>query len=80
MYKLLPGAEQGPALVFEAARYAPGDAAGSPGEFSFVRIASLRSGDEHFELGVFSFAPLEQQGCEAKFHHIRLGEKDQTGA
>lgn len=70
--KLLPGAGQGPALVFEAAP--PGDA---KAPWSQVRIASLRSGDRPWHMGFFAISPLEAAGSSARFHHVRLGPKEE---
>ena len=75
IHKLNPGPEQGPCFVFEAAPYKPGDTADSPAPWSFVRIASLRSGSEPWKMGLFCFAPVEQAGCRAHFHHFQLGPK-----
>ena len=74
LHKESPGTEQGPALVVEAAPFHPGDDADSPGDFAFIRIASLRSA-KPWKMGVFCFAPMEQQGCEATFHYMKLGPK-----
>ena len=75
VHKVLPGEAQGPAVVFEAAPYAEGDTASTPAEWSFVRIASLRSGDKPWRMGPMSFAPVSA-GCTTTFHHIRLGPKE----
>ena len=73
--KLLPGVEQGPSLVFEACTYQAGDCAASPGDWFQVRIASLRSGRKPWRMGVFAICPVANNGCEARFHHIHIGEK-----
>lgn len=75
VHKVFPGPEQGPCLVFEAAPYEAGDTAESnPEAFSFVRIGSLRSGANAWEMGPMCFAPIEA-GCSTRFHYISLGEK-----
>ena len=82
--KVRPGPDQGPALVMEAAPYTAGDTGASathgpaPGDWFQVRIASLRSGTQPWEMGPFCFAPVEQKGCSATFHYFRLGAKIAT--
>lgn len=84
VHKLLPGSEQGPAVVVEIAQQ--GDAAGCGGEppakmaklseqWVFIRIASLRSGDKPWRVGPFAASPIEQKGGKAVFHSVRLGPK-----
>lgn len=73
--KLLPGADQGPAMVMEAATYNEGDTVDSPGDWFQVRISSLRSGDKPWKIGFFSIAPIAQEGSSARFHHMTLGDK-----
>ena len=70
-----PGAAQGAALVMEACAYYEGDAAASAGDWVQVRIASLRSGDAPWRMGVFAICPVANEGCSARFHHVALGEK-----
>ena len=63
-------------MVFEAAPYKEGDSADTPAEWSFVRIASLRSDDKPWGMGLFSFAPVEQKGCICRFHHFLIGPRE----
>jgi regulation of enolase protein 1 (concanavalin A-like superfamily) len=72
---LLPGTEQGPCLVMEACAYKEGDGAESSGEWFQVRIASLRSGNKPWSMGVFAICPVANKGCRARFHHLELGAK-----
>ena len=78
LHRELPGPEQGPAVVVEAAPWHPGDTAATPAEFAFVRIASFRSEDKPWKMGVFCFAPTEQKGCESTFHYFHIGSKMKT--
>mmetsp|Transcript_15255 Transcript_15255/g.46229 ORF Transcript_15255/g.46229 Transcript_15255/m.46229 type:complete len:265 (+) Transcript_15255:26-820(+) len=72
LHKLLPGPEQGPAVVVEAASFDDS----SDDEWHLVRIASLRPPPNvPWRLGVFAAAPVAQLGCRATFHSIRLGPK-----
>mmetsp|Transcript_6020 Transcript_6020/g.14092 ORF Transcript_6020/g.14092 Transcript_6020/m.14092 type:complete len:160 (+) Transcript_6020:575-1054(+) len=73
--KLLPGVEQGPALVMEACTYNEGDGAEAEGEWVQVRIASLRSGTKPWRMGVFAICPVANRGCTVHFHHMSLGPK-----
>ncbi|CAK0850048.1 unnamed protein product [Prorocentrum cordatum] len=74
--KLLPGAAQGPCLVMEACPCpGVGDSAASPGDWCQVRIASLRAGGSPWRMGLFAICPVENAGCEARFHHVALGAK-----
>lgn len=76
VHKIQPGPAQGHCLVFEAAPYAAGDEADStPEHFRMVRIASLRSGDAPWEMGPLCLCPVEQKGCAAVYHYVRLGGK-----
>lgn len=68
LHKLLPGPNQGPALVYEV-HDAEKDV------WSFVRIASLRSGEKPWHMGPFAASPLEQKGGHATFHSLRIGPK-----
>jgi hypothetical protein len=43
VHRVLPGPDQGPALVFEAAPMSPGDTVDSPADWSMVRCASCAS-------------------------------------
>ncbi|CAJ1448903.1 unnamed protein product, partial [Effrenium voratum] len=70
VHKELPGPEQGHAMVMEAAPFREGE----EGDFTFIRIASLRS-SKPWKMGLFCFAPVEQKGCEATFHYFKLGPK-----
>ena len=73
--KLLPGKEQGPSLVMEAAALT-GDPASTEGANWFqVRIASLRSGDAPWRMGLFSISPIAQQGSCVRFYHLKIGAK-----
>lgn len=64
--KMLPGPEQGPCIVFEASEFDKDD-------WTQVRIASLRSGDKDWQIGVFSISPIEAKGGSVIFHDISLG-------
>jgi len=75
--KLRPGNGQGPALVFEAAPWVDGAAPEADAAWSQVRIASLRSGDRPWRMGVFAISPIEAAGASARFHHVRLGPKEE---
>ena len=72
--KLMPGSAQGPALVFEAA---PWDETATADTASWVqiRIASLRSDQQPWRMGIFAISPIEAAGASARFHHISLGPK-----
>ena len=72
--KLLPGNAQGPALVFEAAPWTEG---GVAADWFQVRIASLRSGERPWRMGLFAISPIEAAGSSARFHHVRLGPKEE---
>ena len=74
--KLLPGSEQGPALVFEAAPW-DADTADADAHWFQVRIASLRSGARPWHMGFFAISPIEAAGSSVRFHHLRLGPKEQ---
>ena len=71
--KLLPGLEQGPSLVMEASPFRKGDTAESAGEWFQVRIASLRSRDKPWKMGVFAICPVVNRGASVQFHHIQFG-------
>ena len=73
--KLSPGEAQGPALVFEAAPWVDGASAESPAPWAQIRIASLRSGDKPWHMGLFAISPIEAKGCSVSFHHVHLGPK-----
>eukprot|EP00927_Polykrikos_kofoidii_P068265 TRINITY_DN63621_c0_g1_i1.p1 TRINITY_DN63621_c0_g1~~TRINITY_DN63621_c0_g1_i1.p1 ORF type:complete len:236 (-),score=41.22 TRINITY_DN63621_c0_g1_i1:97-804(-) len=75
--KLLPGSEQGPALVFEAAPWAEGATAETSAPWFQVRIASLRSADRPWRMGFFAISPIEAAGSSVRFHHVQLGPKVQ---
>lgn len=68
VHKLLPGPEQGPAMIMEVA-------SADADDWSFVRIASLRSGDKAWKMGPFAACPMEQRGGRAEFRSVRLGPK-----
>ena len=72
--KLRPGSAQGPALVFEAAPWVDG---GGDAAWSQVRIASLRSGDRPWRMGVFAISPIEAAGASARFYRVQLGPKEE---
>ncbi|CAE7246924.1 REE1 [Symbiodinium sp. CCMP2592] len=76
LHRELPGPDQGPAVVVEAAPWHPGDTAATPAEFAFVRIASFRSEDKPWKMGVFCFAPTEQKGTWALL--LVCGERNKT--
>mmetsp|Transcript_42219 Transcript_42219/g.105156 ORF Transcript_42219/g.105156 Transcript_42219/m.105156 type:complete len:234 (+) Transcript_42219:40-741(+) len=73
--KLLPGEAQGPTLVFEAAPYSD-NLPGTHAEWFQVRIASLRSGNQPWQMGFFASSPIRAAGCSATFHHMHLGPKE----
>ena len=73
--KLLPGSAQGPALVFEAAPWVEGATATSAAPWVQIRIASLRSGEQPWRMGLFAISPTEAQGSSSRFHHVVLGPK-----
>ena len=73
--KLQPGSEQGPALVMEAAPWADGATAESAAPWVQIRIASLRSGQQPWRMGIFAISPIEAAGASVRFHHIQLGAK-----
>ena len=75
--KLWPGDEQGPAMVFEAAPWVMGATAESTAKWVQIRIASLRSGTQPWQIGIFAISPVEAAGASARFHHILLGPKQQ---
>lgn len=72
--KLVPGAQQGGCLVFEAAPYVASQEP-STAAWAQVRIASLRTGGRAWRMGVYGQSPVKQSGCSALFHHISLGSK-----
>jgi len=73
--KLAPGDAQGPALLVEASPYEEGADADAPGDWQFVRIASLRSGDRPWRMGAYAASPVAQKGCTAIFHYMRIGAR-----
>mmetsp|Transcript_11678 Transcript_11678/g.38620 ORF Transcript_11678/g.38620 Transcript_11678/m.38620 type:complete len:243 (+) Transcript_11678:158-886(+) len=75
--KLLPGAAQGPALVFEAAPWVEGATAESAAPWVQIRIASLRSGEKPWRMGLFAISPIEAAGSSTRFHHVQLGPKQE---
>jgi regulation of enolase protein 1 (concanavalin A-like superfamily) len=70
VHKVLPGADQGPAMLMEAAE--TGDT------WTQVRLASLRSGDKPWRMGPFAACPTKQSGGWAEFQDFRLGPKVST--
>ena len=72
--KLAPGPVQGPALLVEAAPYEEGATFDSPGDWQFVRVASLRSGDKPWRMGVAAAGPVKA-GSSAQFHYVHIGPK-----
>eukprot|EP01102_Stenamoeba_stenopodia_P020724 TRINITY_DN8189_c0_g5_i2.p2 TRINITY_DN8189_c0_g5~~TRINITY_DN8189_c0_g5_i2.p2 ORF type:complete len:266 (+),score=66.21 TRINITY_DN8189_c0_g5_i2:35-832(+) len=73
-------------FAFEAAPFDPNNSNDSaPVEWTFVRIGHLSSrivskgenpggdGEEDWKMGVFAASPIEQAGCEALFHYLRIG-------
>ena len=73
--KVLPGDAQGPSIVFEAARLNGGeDGSQAKPHWQQIRIASLRSSDTPWKLGVFAISPVDAGGL-ARFHEVLLGEK-----
>jgi regulation of enolase protein 1 (concanavalin A-like superfamily) len=73
--KLMPGHEQGPSIMFEAAPWVDGATAESAASWVQVRIASLRSGDRPWRMGLFAISPIEAAGSMSRFHYMRLGPK-----
>lgn len=71
LHKVHPGAEQGPALVFEI------EDPSRPGTWAMARIASLQSGDKPWEMGCMTFSPLAAGG-DASFTDFQLGPKKTT--
>lgn len=74
--KILPGSEQGPAVIFEAARWEAGTSVDSPARWFQVRIASLRSNSQPWKMGLFAISPIAG-GSSTRFHHIKLGPKEE---
>lgn len=72
--KLAPGVVQGPALLVEASPYEEGAGFDTPGDWQFVRIASLRSGDKPWRMGVIAAAPVKA-GSVSEFHYLHIGPK-----
>jgi len=73
--KISPGEIQGPAIVFEAARWVEGETVESEAPWEQIRIASLRSGQQPWQMGVFAISPIAAAGSFTRFHHMRLGPK-----
>lgn len=63
--KMLPGSEQGHCIVMEASEFDKDD-------WKQVRIASLRSGDQDWQVGLFAISPIKKGGS-VTFHDICLG-------
>ena len=73
--KLLPGPDQGPAMVFEAAPMKSlADSNAVP--WTQIRIASLRSREKPWRMGFFAISPIEAAGCYVRFHQVHLGPKE----
>lgn len=64
--KMLPGVDQGPCIVMEASEIDKDD-------WTQVRIASIRSGDQDWQMGIFAITPMESKGGTVTFHSICLG-------
>ena len=73
--KLFPGSNQGPAMVFEAAPMRS-TTESSLIPWTQIRIASLRSREKPWRMGLFVISPIEAAGCYARFHHVTLGPKE----
>lgn len=71
--KLIPGSAQGPALVFEAAPWAESVTVESAAPWVQIRIASLRSEQRPWRMGIFSISPTAAAGSSTCFHHVLLG-------
>jgi hypothetical protein len=54
----MPGKEQGPSFVMEAAELIGDPANPDSANWFQVRIASLRSGDAPWQMGLFSISPI----------------------
>merc|ERR1712039_266182 len=85
VHKLLPGKDQGPAMVMEVEQSRRRQADGEPAakaskgaSWTFVRIASLRSGEKPWRMGPFAACPMEQKGGKAVFRSLELGPKVQS--
>merc|ERR1711920_1197282 len=84
VHKLRPGSVQGPAIVMEVAQPSkqndgePSAKKAKCESWTFVRIASLRSGDKPWRMGPFSASPLEQKGGKTVFHKLNIGPKLDT--
>jgi len=75
--KLMPGSAQGPALVFEAAPWVEGTSTASAAPWVQIRIASLRSGEHPWRMGIFAISPIEAAGSSTRFHHVQFGPKEE---
>ena len=64
--KMFPGTDQGPCIVMEASEI-------DKDEWTQVRIASVRSGDQDWQMGLFAICPIENKGGSVTFHEISLG-------
>lgn len=64
--KMLPGKEQGHCVVMEASE-------ANKDEWTQVRIASLRSGDDDWQMGLFANSPVENKGGSVTFHDVFIG-------
>jgi regulation of enolase protein 1 (concanavalin A-like superfamily) len=64
--KMLPGKEQGQCIVMEASEI-------NKDEWTQVRIASLRSGDGDWQMGLFANSPIENKGGSVTFHDVFIG-------
>merc|ERR1712060_906320 len=72
--KLFPGSSQGPAMVFEAAPMENVDESNSI-PWMQIRIASLRSREQPWRMGLFAISPIKAAGCYVRFHQVSLGPK-----
>eukprot|EP00930_Biecheleria_cincta_P058201 TRINITY_DN44053_c0_g1_i1.p1 TRINITY_DN44053_c0_g1~~TRINITY_DN44053_c0_g1_i1.p1 ORF type:complete len:231 (+),score=28.48 TRINITY_DN44053_c0_g1_i1:53-745(+) len=81
VHKLLPGEDQGPAMVLEFAQGGKHEESGpalkkaKTGTWTFVRIASVRSGEKAWRMGPFAASPIEQKGGKAVFHKLNIGPR-----
>jgi hypothetical protein len=62
----------------EAAPWVEGAGAGSAAPWEQIRIASLRSGERPWRMGVFAISPIKAAGSSTRFHHVQLGPKQES--
>jgi regulation of enolase protein 1 (concanavalin A-like superfamily) len=72
--KIEPGEVQGPALLVEAAPYEEGAGFDTPGDWQFVRVASLRSAGKPWKMGVYAACPIKASRA-SDFHYLHIGPK-----